>query len=438
MKHLRRPPAHPWLNRTVLGIALASLFSDWSHEIATAVLPVFLGSLGAAAACLGIIEGVSDGLSSFAKLSSGLYTDRLSRRKPIAFAGYLVTTLATAAFGLATAAWHVLIARVLAWLGRGVRTPVRKALLAAAVDRSVYGRAFGFERAMDTLGAIIGPLSALWLLAVFPGQYRVVFALTLLPGVVAIALIGLVVQEKERTPVPHASFGERLRMLPKAYRRLLLAVGIFGAGAFAHTLLILWAAQRLTPSLGAQRAASAAIGLYVLHNIFYATFSYVGGLLADRFPKNRLLAGGYALAALMALGIMFFPASLGLLALVFMFGGVQIAIEETLEDSFCAELVEPTQHGMAFGVLATVNGVGDFLSSAVVGLLWSAFGPTLAFGYSALLFILGAILVVTGTPANGSCFYLISTNAFDAPNRDELSIHRNKSILSPGAVKVTR
>jgi MFS family permease len=383
-----------WLNRTVLGIALASLFSDWSHEIATALLPAFLGSLAASAAWLGIIEGVSDGLSSFAKLGSGFYTDGLPRRKPIAFAGYLVTALATAAFGLATAAWHVLIARAAAWLGRGVRTPVRKALLAAAVDRSVYGRAFGFERAMDTVGAVVGPLTALWLLAVFPGNYRVVFAFTLLPGLVAAALIGLVVQEKERAPVPHASFGERLRLLPKAYRRLLLAVGIFGAGAFAHTLLILLATQRLTPSLGASGATSAAVALYVLHNVFYAGFSYLGGLLADRFPKNRLLAGGYGLAALMALGIMFLPASFWVLALVFMLGGVQVAIEETLEDSFCAELVEPAQHGMAFGILATVNGAGDFLSSAIVGLLWSAFGPTLAFGYSALLFITGAVLVV--------------------------------------------
>ena len=393
MKQSGSSSAQSWLNRTVLGIALASLFSDWSHEIATAVLPAFLGSLGATAAWLGIIEGVSDGLSSFAKLGSGFYTDGLSRRKPIAFVGYLVTTLATAAFGLATAAWQVLIARAAAWLGRGVRTPVRKALLAAAVDRSIYGRAFGFERAMDTLGAIVGPLTALWLLAAFPGNYRVVFAFTLLPGVVAAALIGLVVQEKERIPLPHASFGERLRLLPKAYRRLLLAVGIFGAGAFAHTLLILWAAQRLTPTLGAPAAAGAAVGLYVLHNIFYAGFSYVGGLLADRFPKNRLLAGGYALAALMAFGIMFSPANLGLLSLVFMLGGVQVAVEETLEDSFCAELVEPAQHGMAFGVLATVNGVGDFLSSAIVGLLWSTLGTTVAFGYSALLFLMSAVLV---------------------------------------------
>jgi MFS family permease len=387
-----------WLNRTVAGIALASLFSDWSHEIATAILPAFLGSLGVAAAWLGIIEGVSDGLSSFAKLGSGLYTDRQPRRKPVAFCGYLVTALATGAFSFATTAWHVLIARAAAWLGRGLRTPVRKALLAAAVDPSVYGRAFGFERSMDTLGAIVGPLTALGLLAVLPGNYRAVFAVTVLPGLVAAALIGLVVQEKKRVPVPHASFTERLALLPSAYRRLLVAVGIFGAGAFAHTLLILLATQRLAPSLGASGAASAAVALYVLHNVFYAGFSYLGGLLADRFPKDRLLAGGYTLAALMALAIMFLPAGLAPLALVFILGGIQVAIEETLEDAFCAELVEPAQHGMAFGILATVNGIGDFLSSAVVGVLWSTVGQAVAFGYSAVLFLLGAVLTLQVRP----------------------------------------
>src|SRR5471032_906618 len=113
-----------WLNRTVLGVGLTSLFSDWSHEIATALLPTFLATMGVAAAWLGVIEGVSDGLSSFAKMGSGYYTDRLQRRKPIAVAGYLLTALGTASFGLATTAWHVLLARATAWLGRGVRTPV--------------------------------------------------------------------------------------------------------------------------------------------------------------------------------------------------------------------------------------------------------------------------------------------------------------------------
>jgi MFS family permease len=181
--------------------------------------------------------------------------------------------------------------------------------------------------------------------------------------------------------------------LPPAYRQFLTAVGIFGAGAFAHTLLILLAAQRLAPQLGTAGAASAAVMLYVLHNVFYAGFSYMGGVLADRFPKRVLLSGGYGLAALMALAIVLVPTSLGSLALIFMLGGVQVALEETLEDSLCAELVEPAQHGMAFGVLATVNGLGDFLSSAVVGLLWSAMGPTVAFSYSAVLFVIGAILV---------------------------------------------
>src|SRR5579863_10656971 len=119
-----------WLNRTVLGIGLASLLSDWAHETATTLLPAFLGTMGVAAVWLGAIEGIADGLSSIGKLGSGYYTDRLRKRKFVAVAGYGITALGTAAFGLATTAWHVLVARSAAWLGRGVRTPIRKALLA--------------------------------------------------------------------------------------------------------------------------------------------------------------------------------------------------------------------------------------------------------------------------------------------------------------------
>src|SRR5690242_7615473 len=130
-----------WLNRTVLGIGLASLFSDWAHETATTILPAFLASIGAAAVWLGVIEGVSDGLSSFAKMASGFYTDKLAKRKPIAVAGYVGTAIATASFAFAHNAWHVLLARATGWFSRGFRTPVRKALLAAAVAPEAYGRA---------------------------------------------------------------------------------------------------------------------------------------------------------------------------------------------------------------------------------------------------------------------------------------------------------
>ena len=384
----------PWLNRTVLGIGLASLFSDWSHEIATTVMPAFLATMGVAAAWLGLIEGVSDGLSSFGKMGSGYYTDKLRRRKPIAVLGYVVTALGTASFGLATAAWHVLIARACAWLGRGVRTPVRKALLAGAVSKETYGRAFGFERMMDTLGAIVGPASAFVLLGALNHHYPTLFVLTLIPGLAAVGVIAFLVKEKERTPVPHISFGERLRLLPKAYRKFLVAVGLFGAGDFAHTLLILLATQKLGPSWGAAKAASIAVGLYVLHNVFYAAFSLVAGWLADRFSKHHVLAGGYFLAAVMTVGIIVMPFTVWTLGLVFVVGGIYVAVDETLEDAYCAELVEESHHGMAFGVLATVNGVGDFVSSVVVGGLWTAFGTSVAFGYSAVLFTAGALLVL--------------------------------------------
>ena len=384
-----------WLNSTVLGIGLASLFSDWSHEIATTVLPAFLATMGAAAAAwLGIIEGVADGLSSSAKMASGFYTDKLQRRKPIAVIGYLVTALGTASFGLATSAWHVLLARSAAWLGRGVRTPIRKALLAAAVTKETYGRAFGFERMMDTVGAIVGPVTALLLVTAFAHNYRHVFLVTLIPGLLAAGVIAFLVKEKARKPVAHISFGERLRLMPKPYRKFLVAVGVFGAGDFAPTLLILLATQKLTPDFGAAKAASIAVGFYVMRNVFYAAFAPVTGWLADRFKKQFVLASGYGLAAVMTWLIIFVPMNVWLLGVVFLLGGIYVAIEETLEDSFCAELVDEEHHGMAFGVLATVNGLGDFLSSILVGVLWTAFGTTTAFGYSAALFTIGALLVL--------------------------------------------
>ncbi len=374
-----------WLNRTVLGIGLASLLSDTSHEIATTILPAFLATMGAAAAWLGLIEGVSDGLSSFAKMGSGYFTDQMRRRKPIAVAGYIVTTVGTACFGFATQAWHVLLCRAGAWFGRGVRTPVRKALLAAAVTPQTYGRAFGFERMMDTLGAIIGPASATALLVAMQYNYTRVFLLTLIPGLLAAGAIAFLVKEKERAPVPHISFGKRLGALPTSFRRFLVAVGLFGAGDFAHTMLILLATQHL--------GAKAAVTLYVLHNVLYAGFAFVAGWLADRLPKRPLLAAGYGLAAVMGLVLMFAPMNWPVLALVFVLGGIYVAVEEAVEDALAAELVDKEHHGMGFGVLATVNGIGDLLSSLVVGLLWTAFGTPVAFAYSTVLFAAGAWLI---------------------------------------------
>jgi len=384
----------PWLNGTVVGVGLTSLFSDWSHETATAVLPAFLAAIGAGPAWLGAIEGISDGLSSFAKLASGHFTDRLKRRKPLAVFGYAFTALATASFAFATHAYQVLFARAAAWLGRGVRSPAKKALLAADVPPGAYGRAFGLERLMDTVGAIAGPLTALGLLEVTGHSYRKVFLWTLLPGMTAVACFWLLVRESPTGPKPPRSFLIGLKALPPPFRRLLMAVGIFGAGDFSHSLLILYATRMLAPAHGMARAASVAVGLYTLHNVCSAGSAYASGWLSDHVPNRKaVLAAGYALAGVTAILLCTGTHSLGLLAVIFILAGLYVGTEEPLEDSLAAEIVPKEQHGMAFGTLAAVNAVGDFASSLLVGSLWSAFGVQTAFAGSALLFVIGAILI---------------------------------------------
>src|SRR5713101_4455256 len=208
------PQKQSWLNRTVLGVGLTSLFSDWSHETATAVLPAFLAAIGAGPVWLGAIEGIADGLSSFSKLAAGHYTDRLKHRKRLAVFGYVFTALATASFAFATHAYHVLFGRAAAWLGRGVRSPAKKALLAADVPPHAHGRAFGLERLMDTLGAIGGPLTALWLLERTGHSYQKVFLWTLFPGLIAVVSFWLLVRERPISVKPQKSFLGGLRALP--------------------------------------------------------------------------------------------------------------------------------------------------------------------------------------------------------------------------------
>jgi MFS family permease len=394
-KATARNPSNHWLNRTVLGVGVTSLFSDWSHEIATAILPAFLASIGAGPAWLGAIEGIADGLSSFAKLGSGHYTDQLKKRKPLAVFGYAFTALATASFAFATQAYHVLLGRTAAWLGRGVRSPTKKALLAADVAPGAYGRAFGLERLMDTVGAIAGPLTALWLLRATNHNYRAVFLWTLLPGMIAVLSFWLLVRERPFEARKKQTFFAGLRRLPQNFRMFLLGVGVFGSGDFSHTLLILYASRMLAPSHGAARAASLAVGLYTLHNVFYAGSAYLSGWISDHVANRKaILAGGYLLAGVTAILLTTTPAKLWLLGGLFALAGIYVGTEEALEDSVAAELIPKEQHGMAFGTMAAVNAIGDFLSSMMVGFLWSTVSAKAAFSFSAVLFFLGAILIL--------------------------------------------
>ena len=382
-----------WLNRTVLGVGLASLFSDVGHEMATTAMPVLLASLGASSAILGLIEGLSDGLSSFAKLFSGLYTDRLRRRKPLAVVGYFVTASGMASFALATQWWHVLLGRAGGWLGRGVRTPVRNVLLTEATTPETYGRAFGLERAMDSAGAIFGPALALGLTAAI--GLRPMFALTIVPGIMAALLIAFLVREKHHEPQPAHTLWKGVKALPRDFRQYLVGVSVAGIGDFSNTLLILWATQTLTPRIGGARAAALAMAFYIGYNLVYTISCYVSGILADRFAKNWVLAIGYSIAVIPAVALMWPGASFVKFGIVFAFSGLYMGVWETLENTTAATLLPAQVRGVGFGVLATVNGVGDFISSASVGALW-VISPVWAMSF-VIATSLGGAAIIAGT-----------------------------------------
>src|SRR5580704_5795472 len=295
-----------WLTRGVVGIGLASLCSDWGHEIGTALLPILLAGLGAPAYALGVIEGVADGLSSFAKLAGGWIADRPALRKPVAMAGYLLTGLSTFTFGFVRSWPQLLASRAIGWVGRGAKGPARDVLLTDAVAPEQVGRAFGFERTMDTVGAILGPLCATALVAVT--TVRVAMRWTLLPGALAALAFATLVPASEHAGEHHPlPFTASLKRLPRDFRRFLGAVGLFGLGDFAHTLLILRAVQMLTPDHGIVRAGGIAVALYTFHNVIYACASYPAGALGDKIGRRGVLIVGYLLAAAVSVGFILAP-----------------------------------------------------------------------------------------------------------------------------------
>lgn len=380
-----------WLNRNIFAIGLTSFFSDLSHETATTILPVFLASIGAPASALGIIEGTADALSSFAKMGSGYWSDRTGIRKPIAVLGYFLTTIGQAVFGLATHWVHVLAGRTLGWFGRGIRGPVRDAIASESTEPQHYGKVFGFDRTLDTLGAILGPSVALALVSLT--SYRNIFFLTVIPGFLAVATFGFLVKAKPRRPNHSLSFRQSLRNLPRPFKLFLIGVGIFGAGDFAHTLLILRAAQILTPLHGSTEAGRLAILLYVIHNVIYAAASYPIGAIADRWGKRVFLSVGYFISAVMCAGFLWPSSHFVPLAILFVLAGLFIAIEDSLERAIAAELLPESLRASGYGALATVNGIGDFASSVLVGLLWAHVAPAAGFLYSGALSVAGALVI---------------------------------------------
>ena len=352
------------------GIGAASLLSDLGHEIATALLPRMLTSvLGASAAALGMIEGIADGLAGIARLGGGALADDPKRRRVTAVGGYTAVAVLSGLIGAATSVWQVAVLRAGAWTARGLRVPSRNALLADATPKAAYGRAYGFERMMDNLGAIGGPLLALGLVAAF--SVRSAILISIVPGLLAtVAIIYAIrrlpkVEERERQPV-------RLRVrevLDAGLGPLLAAVSAFELGNVAATLLILRATQLLTPREGTDSATTIALLLYTAYNMAATLICLPAGHATDRFGPRRVLAAGVFAFLVAYVVFAAVGASIPILLVAFALAGFGIGCVETAEHAAVATVAPDEVRGSAFGLLAAAQSLGNLAASGIAGIV---------------------------------------------------------------------
>jgi MFS family permease len=307
--------------------------------------------------------------------------------------------------GLATTAWQAGAARAGAWAARGLRTPARNALLADLVPAAAYGRAYGFERAMDNLGAIAGPLLALGLVALVGVRGAIVASAV--PGLLAALAIAYAVRRLGRPAGRHrqpAPVPVRLRVrvrpvLAAGLGRLLAGIGAFEVGNVAATLLVLRATELLARDRGQQAATTLALLLYTGYNLAATLASVPAGRLADRRGPVGVLAAGVALFGLAYVGFAVVGASIAVLAGCFLAAGVAIGCAETAEHAAVAAAAPPGLRGSAFGLLAAIQSFGNLAASGVAGLLWTAASPRVAFGYLAGWMVLALVgLAAAGRP----------------------------------------
>lgn len=397
--------ARQWWNRTVIGAGVTSALGDFCYETTTVILPGFLAVLGIPAAVLGIVEGVADMVASFTKMVAGFIADKVGHRKLLVLVGYGLTPVGQILIALAVGWPLLLMGRVVSWFGKGLRGPLRDAIVIQSISAETRGRAFGFHRAMDTVGAVFGPLLGVALLGWAQGvswqnpsgPFRLVLWVSVVPGILAVLAFLTLVKDPAHSPNPALRFFSSLRGLPGRFKQYLAAVGVFGLGDFSHSLLILAATQLLTPSFGVLQAAQIAGLLYVGRNVVQVIASYPVGVLADRFGPLPVLVVGYGLgvltAVLTATAFLLGIGSVPLLAGIFLVAGLYMSVQEALESTVTAGLANQAMLGTSLGALGTVNGTGKFVSSTTVGILWTAVSPVFSFGLAAATMALGTLLL---------------------------------------------
>ena len=385
--HFQKIPRSVWI------LGWVSLLTDISSETIHSLLPLFLVSvLGAGVLTVGIIEGIAEATASVVKVFSGALSDYLGYRKGLAVLGYGFSTLVKPLFALATSPTWVLVARFGDRLGKGIRVSPRDALVADATPPALRGAAYGLRQSLDTIGAFLGPLAAFVLMIVLENNFRLVFWLALLPGILAVSLLAIGVHEPRKIAEPTSRTnplnGQALQRLDQEYWILVGVALLFNLGNSSDAFLLLRASETGIP------AAMVPLTLLVM-NLAYSLSAYPIGVLSDRFSRIKLLLGGYLLYALIYLGFAVVQAPWQIWGLFALYG-LHLGMTQGVLLALVADRVPLELRGTAFGFLNLAVGVALLPASLLAGGLWQAVGSGATFITGSLLAV-GASLVLVFT-----------------------------------------
>jgi len=372
-----------------------SFATDAATEAVYPLLPFFLTMvLGAGAVSLGIIEGAAEAVNSLLKLVSGRASDKAPTKRPLVLLGYSVSSAAKPFIAVATGWLQVFVIRILDRMGKGIRSAPRDAMLASWATAQTRGKVYGFHQAMDNLGAVVGPVLATLFLLAYPGRYRTLFALTIIPGAISVLLILLIPEREDVAGRKAGTTTDRQTTsdvvgpadpLPSQFTRFMIILTIFSLGNSTDAFLLL----RLTDAAGGARFVPL---MWAGINVVKSGVSFLAGDWSDRIGRRAVITTGWIVYAIVYAGFAF---SRGLTALLawFLVYGFYYGFAEGTEKAFVADLAPASRRGAAFGIYNSVTGLGALAASVVFGVLWSAYGAPVAFGAGASLALLATTLL---------------------------------------------
>lgn len=371
--------------RNVWVTGWVSFFMDVSSEMVYPLVPLFLtSSLGASKSVVGLIEGLAEAAASLLKLFSGVLADRCGRNKLLMGLGYGLSAASRPVLALATGWAVVLGGRLTDRIGKGIRTAPRDAIIAASTPPERLGLAFGLHRALDTAGAVVGPAVALLILSVWVGDYRLVFWWSILPGLLAVALIVWFIEADGRVPLSRNGWSWAFAGLDRRLLRFMLVVGLFSLGNSSNAFLILKAEH-------AGVSPAWISGIYLAFNAVYAVTSVPGGMLADRFGAKRILLAGFGLFTGVYAGFAA-AATPWQIAGLFALYGIYLGLTEGVQRAYIAALVPEDRTATGFGLYHMVVGIAVLPASLIAGFLWDTVGPAAPFWFGAGTAALAALL----------------------------------------------